>query len=146
MLIGSCMEYILRFVFTENGLHTSCVRNISYNRFSINVTPTILQFQTNVMQRSFSLINQDQLIWIERSDLSHNFATNRTGGSCNHYTFTFQVRSYLMDVHLNRFALQKVLNLYFLQLSFIQCLPTPFTQRGSSKQLHVIGKQSINHI
>ena len=50
---------VLRLVFLEDIFHTRSIGNIRNNSLCINVTPTILQFQTNIMQRSLRLIYQN---------------------------------------------------------------------------------------
>ena len=105
MFVSSCMEYILRSEFTEYRFNTGLIRNIGYNGFRIDISPAILQFQTDVVKRCFCLVYQNQLIRIEWSNLTHDFTTDRAGSAGNHHPFSFQMRGDLMNIHLNRLTL-----------------------------------------
>ena len=146
MLVGCRMENVLRLVTSEDFLHTRHIGDIGNDSLGINISPTVLQLQTDIMQRSFSLVHKNQLIRIERSHLTHNLTTDRPGSTCNHHSLAFQMRSNFVNINFDRITLQQILYLNFFQLGTIQKLIVPLAQWRSRHQLYVMCQQAVCHI
>ena len=57
MLVGGRMENILGLELPEDILHARGIGDVGYDGLGIDVAPTVLKFQTDVMQRSLGLVH-----------------------------------------------------------------------------------------
>ena len=119
MLVGSRMEYVLRFELLEYLLKTGGIGDIRNDSLGIDITPAVLKFQADIVQRGFSLVNKDQLIRIERGNLTHDLTADGTGGTSYQHTLALKVGSHFVYVDLDRGTLKKVLDLDLFQLAAV---------------------------
>ena len=57
MLVGGRMENILGLELPEDILHARGIGDVGYDGLSIDVAPTVLKFQTDVVQRGLGLVH-----------------------------------------------------------------------------------------
>ena len=98
MLVGSCMEYIVRSAFCKDFLHPFLHANISDDSLRFYIRPLFRHYQPDVMQGSFRLVYQYQFLRIELRHLPHDFAADASRGSRDENDFIRQQLFYRIQI------------------------------------------------
>ena len=72
MLIGSCMEHIVRAEALEDTLHVRLVADTRYHRFGRDIRILVLHHQTDIMLRGLCLVDEHHRSRFELSHLTNH--------------------------------------------------------------------------
>ena len=115
MLVGSRMEDILRTEAVEDALQPVNHTNITHDRLEMYLREFVFQLEADVMHRGLGTVEEDQLLQSEGTELTAEFATDRTGGTRYHHHLAFEGFAYLVEVDLDLITAQQVFDLDFRQ-------------------------------
>ena len=117
MLVGSCMENVLRPVSLENLLHVLLVGNAGNDGLVLDVREPSGHHHPDVVHRGLRLVDQRHLRRAELRYLTYDFGTDGTCRAGDEDTLAAQLLLYLSHIDLNLVARQQVLDVYLMQLS-----------------------------
>ncbi len=109
VLVGSCMEYIIRTEVPEYLIHTVLSANARHDGLGINLREIFRHHESDVMLGRLCLVYQYHTRRIKACHLSNNLRTDRTGTPRNQHTATFQQLTNRFHIHTNLRSRQQLL-------------------------------------
>ena len=110
MLVGRRMEHHLGVPVAEHIIHTVRAANIADHRNKVQFLVFLFQFQTEIMHRSLSGVEANQLLNREMSQLATDLATDTTGGSRDKHSLPFQQIADLIQINMDLLTTQQILD------------------------------------
>src|ERR1019366_4661626 len=108
MLVGGGMKNNFGFISPENIHHSFLISNIANNSFNMFSSLRFMNFDVNVIQIRFCLINKYYEFRIEIKNLTNQFASYRTGSTGNQYRLSRDILFNNIQIQFDRIPLQEV--------------------------------------
>ena len=138
------MEDILRTETGEDTLYTVRHTDIAHDRLEMYLRELLFQLKADVVHRGLGTVEEDQLLQSEGTELTAEFATDRTGSPRYHHHLAFEGFAYLVEVDLDLITAQQVFDPDFRQGFQAVLFLSQYIHGRENQHLHP-GMGSVNN-
>ena len=131
------MEHHMRTEGAEHIIKTGFCPDVADDRNEIERLEPLLKFETEVVHRCFSVVEKDELSRAERSKLTAELGTYRTGSTCHHDGLAVEVLDNLLHRNLYLVTTEKVFDLHLTDRRFHYLTVNHLVDARSHQHLHM---------
>ena len=116
MLVGSRVEHVVRTIHLEQSLHARVITDCRHHGLCFHIMEIARHHQADIVLWGLCLVYENHQLGIKLCQLAHNLRADTASRTRHHHTFATYQFLHGIQVHLNLFTREQVLNLHLAQL------------------------------